>query len=92
MDFFCLFQRDVGNVGAVHAANLHVFNAVCLAEIQHLFSRWIYDMLYGNSGGYPSFASAAAIILFCGTGAISTEPFQFCLGIWGSFLFYASVR
>ena len=24
----------------------------------------IYDMLYGNSGGYPSFASAAAIILF----------------------------
>ncbi len=26
---------------------------------------YIYDMLYGNSGGYPSFASAAAIILFC---------------------------
>lgn len=25
---------------------------------------YIYDMLYGNSGGYPSFASAAAIILF----------------------------
>ena len=24
---------------------------------------YIYDMLYGNSGGYPSFASAAAIIL-----------------------------
>ena len=23
-----------------------------------------YDMLYGNSGGYPSYASAAAIILF----------------------------
>ena len=26
---------------------------------------YIYDMLYGNSGGYPSYASAAAIILFC---------------------------
>ncbi|MCF0127168.1 MAG: sugar ABC transporter permease [Pseudobutyrivibrio sp.] len=25
---------------------------------------YIYDMLYGNSGGYPSFAAAAAIILF----------------------------
>ena len=25
---------------------------------------YIYDMLYGNSGGYPSFASATAIILF----------------------------
>lgn len=25
---------------------------------------YIYDMLYGDSGGYPSFASAAAILLF----------------------------
>lgn len=25
---------------------------------------YIYDMLYGNSGGYPSYAAAAAIILF----------------------------
>lgn len=25
---------------------------------------YIYDVLYGNSGGYPSFASAAAILLF----------------------------
>ena len=25
---------------------------------------YIYDMLYGNIGGYPSFASAAALILF----------------------------
>ena len=25
---------------------------------------YVYDMLYGTSGGYPSFASAAAIILF----------------------------
>ena len=26
---------------------------------------YVYDMLYGEGGGYPSFASAAAIILFC---------------------------
>lgn len=25
---------------------------------------YVYDMLYGNNGGYPSYASAAAIILF----------------------------
>lgn len=25
---------------------------------------YVYDMLYGNAGGYPSFASAAALILF----------------------------
>ena len=25
---------------------------------------FVYDMLYGNSGGYPSYASAAAILLF----------------------------
>ncbi|MBQ9978970.1 MAG: sugar ABC transporter permease [Clostridia bacterium] len=26
---------------------------------------YVYDMLYSDGGGYPSFASAAAIILFC---------------------------
>ena len=25
---------------------------------------YIYDMLYGDAGGYPSYASAAAVILF----------------------------
>ena len=25
---------------------------------------YVYDMLYGDGGGYPSFASAAAIVLF----------------------------
>ena len=25
---------------------------------------YVYDTLYGNSGGYPSYASAAAIVLF----------------------------
>jgi multiple sugar transport system permease protein len=25
---------------------------------------YIYDMLYGDSGGYPSYASSAAIVLF----------------------------
>jgi multiple sugar transport system permease protein len=25
---------------------------------------YVYDMLYGDSGGYPSYASAASLILF----------------------------
>ena len=25
---------------------------------------YVYDMLYGASGGYPSYASAAALLLF----------------------------
>ena len=34
-----------------------------LAEMNTIVG-YVYDMLYGDSGGYPSFASAAAIILF----------------------------
>ena len=33
---------------------------------------YIYDMLYGNSGGYPSYASAAAIVLFAIVLTITT--------------------
>ena len=33
---------------------------------------YVYDMLYGDGGGYPSFASAAAIILFCIVLTITT--------------------
>ena len=33
---------------------------------------YVYDMLYGNSGGYPSFASAAALILFAIVFTITT--------------------
>lgn len=33
---------------------------------------YIYDMLYGDSGGYPSYASAAAIILFAIVLTITT--------------------
>lgn len=33
---------------------------------------YIYDMLYGDSGGYPSYASAAAIVLFAIVLTITT--------------------
>ena len=34
------------------------------AAVMNTLVGYIYDMLYGNSGGYPSYASAAAILLF----------------------------
>ncbi len=33
---------------------------------------YVYDMLYGNSGGYPSYAAAAAILLFAIVLTITT--------------------
>ena len=55
-----------GFIGAFKA----YFDAVALfgtnlnaAEMNTIVG-YVYDMLYGNSGGYPSYASAAAIILF----------------------------
>ena len=42
---------------AIFGADLNV------AEMNTLVG-YIYDMLYGSGGGYPSFASAAAILLF----------------------------
>jgi multiple sugar transport system permease protein len=42
---------------AIFGTNLNV------AEMNTIVG-YIYDMLYGDSGGYPSFAAAAAIILF----------------------------
>ena len=33
---------------------------------------YVYDMLYGNNGGYPSFASAAALMLFAIVFTITT--------------------
>ena len=42
---------------ALFGSNLNV------AEMNTIVG-YIYDMLYGEGGGYPSYASAAAIILF----------------------------
>ena len=39
---------------------------------------YVYDMLYGDSGGYPSYASAAAIILFAGVLTITVVNLLVC--------------
>ena len=55
-----------GFIGAFKAYSdvVAIFGTNLNAAGMNTIVGYIYDMLYGNSGGYPSFASAAAIILF----------------------------
>ena len=55
-----------GFIGAFKAYSdvVAIFGTDLNAAGMNTIVGYIYDMLYGSSGGYPSFASAAAIILF----------------------------
>lgn len=55
-----------GFIGAFKAYSdaVALFGADLNAAEMNTIVGYIYDMLYGASGGYPSYASAAAIILF----------------------------
>ena len=55
-----------GFIGAFKAYSdaVALFGTDLNASEMNTIVGYVYDMLYGNSGGYPSFASAAAIILF----------------------------
>ncbi len=55
-----------GFIGAFKAYSdaVAIFGTNLNAAEMNTIVGYIYDMLYGNSGGYPSYASAAAIILF----------------------------
>lgn len=55
-----------GFIGAfkAYADAVALFGTNLNAAEMNTIVGYIYDMLYGNSGGYPSYASAAAIILF----------------------------
>lgn len=55
-----------GFIGAFKAYSdvVAIFGSDLNAAGMNTIVGYIYDMLYGSSGGYPSFASAAAIILF----------------------------
>ncbi|MBR2459916.1 MAG: sugar ABC transporter permease [Clostridia bacterium] len=56
-----------GFIGAFKAYSdaVALFGTQLNAAEMNTIVGYIYDMLYGSSGGYPSYASAAAIILFC---------------------------
>jgi len=55
-----------GFIGAFKAYSdvVAIFGTDLNAAGMNTIVGYIYDMLYGNSGGYPSYASSAAIILF----------------------------
>ena len=55
-----------GFIGAFKAYSdaVALFGTDLKAAEMNTIVGYIYDMLYGNSGGYPSYASAATIILF----------------------------
>ena len=55
-----------GFIGAfkVYSDAVAIFGTDLNAAGMNTIVGYIYDMLYGNSGGYPSYASAAAILLF----------------------------
>ena len=62
-------KQDYYNAAKIDGTSrLRTFTRITLPMISpslfYLIVGYVYDMLYGNSGGYPSYASAAAIILF----------------------------
>ena len=64
--FQCAMYTTVGFIGAFKAYSdaVALFGTDLNAAGMNTIVGYVYDMLYGNSGGYPSYASAAAIILF----------------------------
>ena len=62
MLFYLIITGFIGAFKAYSDA-VAIFGTDLNAKEMNTIVGYIYDMLYGNSGGYPSYASAAAIIL-----------------------------
>lgn len=63
MIFYLVITGFIGAFKAYSDA-VALFGTDLNASEMNTIVGYVYDMLYGNSGGYPSYASAAAIILF----------------------------
>jgi len=63
MIFYLIITGFIGAFKA-YSDEVALFGTDLNAAGMNTIVGYIYDMLYGNSGGYPSYASAAAIILF----------------------------
>lgn len=63
MIFYLIITGFIGAFKAYSDA-VALFGTNLNAAEMNTIVGYVYDMLYGNSGGYPSYASAAAIILF----------------------------
>ncbi len=63
MVFYLIITGFIGAFKAYSDA-VALFGTDLNASGMNTIVGYIYDMLYGNSGGYPSYASSAAVILF----------------------------
>ena len=63
MLFYLIITGFIGAFKAYSDAVAIFGTQLNVAEMNTIVG-YVYDMLYGDGGGYPSFASAAAIILF----------------------------
>ena len=63
MIFYLIITGFIGAFKAYSDA-VALFGTKLNAAEMNTIVGYIYDMLYGNSGGYPSFASASAVVLF----------------------------
>lgn len=63
MLFYLIITGFIGAFNAYSDA-VALFGTDLNAAEMNTIVGYVYDMLYGDSGGYPSYASAAAIILF----------------------------
>lgn len=63
MMFYLIITGFIGAFKAYSDA-VALFGTNLNASEMNTIVGYIYDMLYGDSGGYPSYASAAAVILF----------------------------
>lgn len=63
MIFYLVITGFIGAFKA-YSDEVAIFGTDLNAAGMNTIVGYVYDMLYGNSGGYPSYASAAAIILF----------------------------
>ena len=63
MVFYLIITGFIGAFKA-YSDEVAIFGTDLNAAGMNTMVGYVYDMLYGDSGGYPSYASAAALILF----------------------------
>ena len=63
MVFYLVITGFIGAIKA-YSDEVALFGTNLNAAGMNTIVGYVYDMLYGDSGGYPSYASAAALILF----------------------------
>ena len=61
--FYLIITGFIGAFKA-YSDSVALFGTDLNAAGMNTIAGYVYDMLYGNGGGYPSYASAAAILLF----------------------------